>query len=55
MQNDEVSNVTVSLGQSLLLRSRIQQYKPPSPVWEKGGKALDAETLSCSSKVEKVL
>ncbi|XP_047185893.1 receptor-type tyrosine-protein kinase FLT3 [Scophthalmus maximus] len=54
MQNDEVSNVTVSLGQSLLLRSRIQQYKPPSPVWEKGGKALDAETLSCSSKVEKV-
>ncbi|XP_039982503.1 receptor-type tyrosine-protein kinase FLT3 isoform X2 [Xiphias gladius] len=53
MENDEVSNVTVSPGQSLLLRSRIQQYGPPSPVWEKGGKILDASTLACSSKVEK--
>nr|XP_019962663.1 PREDICTED: receptor-type tyrosine-protein kinase FLT3 [Paralichthys olivaceus] len=53
MEN-EFYNVTVSPGQSLLLRSRIQEYRPPSPVWEKGGKLLDASTLNCSSTVEKI-
>ncbi|XP_018529412.1 receptor-type tyrosine-protein kinase FLT3 [Lates calcarifer] len=50
---DEVSNVTVSPGQSLLLRSRIRQYRPPSPLWEKDGKILEERTLACSSKDEK--
>ncbi|XP_034999020.2 receptor-type tyrosine-protein kinase FLT3 [Hippoglossus stenolepis] len=52
MEN-EVSNVTVSPGQSLLLRSRIQTYNLPSPVWEKGGKQLNAKTLACSATVKK--
>ncbi|XP_034427990.1 receptor-type tyrosine-protein kinase FLT3 isoform X1 [Hippoglossus hippoglossus] len=52
MEN-EVSNVTVSPGQSLLLRSRIQTYNRPSPVWEKGGKQLNAKTLACSATVKK--
>ncbi|GLD54768.1 receptor-type tyrosine-protein kinase FLT3 [Lates japonicus] len=50
---DEVSNVTVSPGQSLLLRSRIRQYSPPSPLWEKDAKVLEERTLPCSSKDEK--
>lgn len=53
MKNDEVSNVTMSPGQSLLLRCRIQQSGRPSPVWKNGNKILDAKTLSCSSKVKR--
>ncbi|XP_031137920.1 receptor-type tyrosine-protein kinase FLT3 [Sander lucioperca] len=53
MKNDEVSNVTVSPGQSLLLRCRIQHYGKPSLVWESGSKTMDAKTLACSSKVKK--
>ncbi|XP_034718604.1 receptor-type tyrosine-protein kinase FLT3 isoform X1 [Etheostoma cragini] len=53
MKNDEVVNITVSPGQPLLLRCRIQQYGKPSLVWEIGGKTMDAKTLACSSKVKK--
>ncbi|TDG97302.1 hypothetical protein EPR50_G00224420 [Perca flavescens] len=53
MKNDEVSNVTVSPGQSLLLRCRIKHNGKPSPVWESGSKTMDAKTLACSSKVKK--
>lgn len=53
MTKDEVSNVTVSPNQSLLLRCREQELKALYSVWEKGGKILDAQTLACSSKDEK--
>lgn len=46
MTKDEVSNVTLSEGQSLLLRCRVTGYSLRSPVWEKGGKQLNARTLS---------
>ncbi|KAK2859471.1 hypothetical protein Q5P01_004091 [Channa striata] len=36
MKSDEVSNVTVSPGWSLLLRCRFNQLRPPSPEWSKG-------------------
>ncbi|KAG7525231.1 receptor-type tyrosine-protein kinase FLT3 [Solea senegalensis] len=52
MQRDEVSNVTLSPGQSLLLRCRIQQYAGPAVVWEKVGKTLDV--LACSSDEKKI-
>ncbi|XP_008306226.2 receptor-type tyrosine-protein kinase FLT3 [Cynoglossus semilaevis] len=52
MKDTEVSNLILSPGQSLLLRSRILQLRPPSPVWEKDGKALGADDV-CSSTVEK--
>ncbi|XP_051266112.1 receptor-type tyrosine-protein kinase FLT3 isoform X1 [Dicentrarchus labrax] len=48
----EFPNVTVSPGESLLLRCRIQDYWRPSPVWEKGSERMDAETLACPSKVK---
>ncbi|XP_060950012.1 receptor-type tyrosine-protein kinase FLT3 [Limanda limanda] len=51
--DNEISNVTVGPGQSLLLRSRIKTYQDPYPVWEKGGKLLNAKTLGCSSTVKK--
>ncbi|XP_070784269.1 receptor-type tyrosine-protein kinase FLT3 [Enoplosus armatus] len=53
MKNDEVFNVTVSPGESLLLRCRLQRYWLPSPVWEKGSEIMDASTLACSSGVKK--
>ncbi|XP_026035324.1 receptor-type tyrosine-protein kinase FLT3 isoform X1 [Astatotilapia calliptera] len=46
MNKDEVSTVTLSEGQSLLLRCRVKGYSLRSPVWEKGGKHLNARTLS---------
>nr|XP_024654674.1 receptor-type tyrosine-protein kinase FLT3 isoform X1 [Maylandia zebra]XP_024654675.1 receptor-type tyrosine-protein kinase FLT3 isoform X1 [Maylandia zebra]XP_024654676.1 receptor-type tyrosine-protein kinase FLT3 isoform X1 [Maylandia zebra]XP_024654677.1 receptor-type tyrosine-protein kinase FLT3 isoform X1 [Maylandia zebra]XP_024654679.1 receptor-type tyrosine-protein kinase FLT3 isoform X1 [Maylandia zebra] len=46
MNKDEVSTVTLSEGQSLLLRCRVKGYSLRSPVWEKGGKQLNARTLS---------
>ncbi|XP_073344451.1 receptor-type tyrosine-protein kinase FLT3 [Pagrus major] len=52
IKNDEVSNVTVSPGQPLLLRCRTKQEGSPSPGWEKGSKMMDAKTLACPSKVK---
>lgn len=51
MKDDEVSNVSVSPGQSLLLRCRIQQ-KFASPVWENESRILNANTLACPSVEE---
>ncbi|XP_026035329.1 receptor-type tyrosine-protein kinase FLT3-like isoform X3 [Astatotilapia calliptera] len=48
MNKDEVSTVTLSEGQSLLLRCRVTGYSLRSPVWEKGGKQLNARTFSCT-------
>ncbi|XP_044031609.1 receptor-type tyrosine-protein kinase FLT3 isoform X2 [Siniperca chuatsi] len=53
MKNDEVSDVTVSPGQSLLLRCRILQHRFQSPVWENGSKIMNASTLACSSQVKR--
>ncbi|KAL4001027.1 serine/threonine-protein kinase/endoribonuclease IRE1 [Sarotherodon galilaeus] len=47
MNKDEASTVTLSKGQSLLLRCRVNGYGLRSPVWEKGGIQLNARTLSC--------
>ncbi|XP_069007814.1 receptor-type tyrosine-protein kinase FLT3 [Embiotoca jacksoni] len=49
---DQVSNVTLSPGQSLLLRCRVEQFNRLFPVWENRGKELDAETLACDTKTE---
>ncbi|KAK2859473.1 hypothetical protein Q5P01_004093 [Channa striata] len=40
MKSDEVSNVTVSPGWSLLLRCRFNQLGPPSPEWSKGNSKI---------------
>ncbi|XP_056220441.1 receptor-type tyrosine-protein kinase FLT3 [Seriola aureovittata] len=53
LPNDEVSNATLSPGQSLLLRARMSRSGFPKLVWEKAGKKLDSTTLTCSSKVKK--
>ncbi|XP_071341315.1 receptor-type tyrosine-protein kinase FLT3 [Trachinotus anak] len=50
--NGEVSNVTVSPGQPLLLRARRRSYRPPSPMWEKAGKTLNDSALKCSPGVK---
>lgn len=50
LKNDEVSNVTVSPGQPLLLRCRIKGLRPSQPVWEKDNKNLRSSTLACPSK-----
>nr|XP_046226788.1 receptor-type tyrosine-protein kinase FLT3 isoform X2 [Scatophagus argus] len=42
MKNDEISNVTVSPGQPLLLRCRRKSYFPPEPLWEQGYKIMDS-------------
>ncbi|CAI5673237.1 unnamed protein product [Oreochromis niloticus] len=52
MNKDEVSTVTLSKGQSLLLRCRVNGYSLRSPVWEKGGSQLNARTLSCKPEEE---
>ncbi|XP_039473020.1 receptor-type tyrosine-protein kinase FLT3-like [Oreochromis aureus] len=52
MNKDEVSTVTLSEGQSLLLRCRVKGYSLRSPVWEKGGRLLNARTLSCKPEKE---
>lgn len=44
-KNDEVSNVTVSPGQPLLLRCRAEEDRPK---WEKDSKMMDAPTLALS-------
>ncbi|XP_026217646.1 receptor-type tyrosine-protein kinase FLT3 [Anabas testudineus] len=53
MKKDEVSNLTVSPHQSLLLRCRFDESKKLYPVWERDGEKLDAQTLRCSSTVDK--
>lgn len=50
MTKDEFSNVTLSPGQSLLLRCRGHSYTPPQ--WEYDGKMLDAKTLACGGQKE---
>ncbi|KAG8009456.1 Receptor-type tyrosine-protein kinase FLT3, partial [Nibea albiflora] len=50
--NEEVSNVTVSAGQPLLLRCRIQDE--PRPVWEKGSEIMDSKTLKCCSEANEI-
>uniref|UniRef100_A0AAZ1Y4K7 Ig-like domain-containing protein n=1 Tax=Oreochromis aureus TaxID=47969 RepID=A0AAZ1Y4K7_OREAU len=52
MNKDEASTVTLSKGQSLLLRCRVNGYSLRSPVWEKGGRQLNARTLSCKPEEE---
>lgn len=52
MRSDEVSNVTLSPGQTLLLRCRVQQYRRVYPVWENDDKILNASTLECDDKKE---
>ncbi|KAE8279883.1 Receptor-type tyrosine-protein kinase FLT3 [Larimichthys crocea] len=56
-RNEEVSNVTVSAGQPLLLRCRIKDTSVDQccgPVWEKGSEIMDSETLICSSDANEI-
>ncbi|TKS87749.1 Receptor-type tyrosine-protein kinase FLT3 [Collichthys lucidus] len=56
-RNEEVSNVTVSAGQPLLLRCRIKGTSVDQccrPVWEKGSEIMDSETLICSSEANEI-
>lgn len=53
MKKEEVSNVTVSPDQSLLLCCRFKNKDQVYPVWEKGSEILNARALACSSKNEK--
>lgn len=58
MTLDEVSNITVAPGQSLLLRCREQRnitHPEPDPRWEKDSKVLDARALQCSSNSDKMV
>ncbi|KAL4001035.1 MHC class II antigen [Sarotherodon galilaeus] len=52
INKDEVSTVTLSKNQSLLLRCRVKGYSLRAPVWEKGGRQLDARTLLCKPEKE---
>ncbi|XP_020500910.2 receptor-type tyrosine-protein kinase FLT3 [Labrus bergylta] len=53
MRKGEVSNVTFSPGQPLLLRCRIKKYNPPTAVWEIGNRRLNDKALKCSSTIKK--
>ncbi|KAF3836510.1 hypothetical protein F7725_029068 [Dissostichus mawsoni] len=54
MKDDEVSNVTVSPGEPLLLRCRVKHRFKRIPLgWEKGSRELDIGTNGCSSKVKR--
>ncbi|XP_047423750.1 receptor-type tyrosine-protein kinase FLT3-like isoform X2 [Mugil cephalus] len=48
----EVSNLTLSPGQTLLLRCQKGGYTWPYPVWEKDGERLEARTVGCDLKKE---
>ncbi|XP_036934621.1 receptor-type tyrosine-protein kinase FLT3 [Acanthopagrus latus] len=50
-KDDEVSNVTVSAGQPLLLRCRNKDSSQPGK-WEKGSKMMNASTLALPSSDE---
>lgn len=54
MKNDEVTNITVSLGQSLLLRCRVEGSYIPSPEWKDNNRTMNADTFACSSKAKEV-
>ncbi|KAK5877899.1 hypothetical protein CesoFtcFv8_025361 [Champsocephalus esox] len=54
MKDDEVSNLTVSPGEPLLLRCRATHpHKKIALEWEKGRKKLDIRTNGCSSTVKR--
>ncbi|XP_034024960.1 receptor-type tyrosine-protein kinase FLT3 [Thalassophryne amazonica] len=53
LTNNEVSNVTVSPGQTVLLRCRFKKYQPPHPVWERRGETLDATRFGCNDNIKK--
>ncbi|XP_034561869.1 receptor-type tyrosine-protein kinase FLT3 isoform X2 [Notolabrus celidotus] len=53
MKKNEVSNVTLSPGQSLVLRCTVLSYNPPHSVWEIGSRRMSDRSLKCSSKVKK--
>lgn len=53
-KNDKVASITISPGQSLLLRCRVKGFYSPSPVWEDSNRTMDANTLACSSKAKEV-
>ncbi|KAF7654023.1 hypothetical protein LDENG_00075530 [Lucifuga dentata] len=48
LKGDEVSNVTLNPGQTLLLRCKIPRNLKLLPVWQRGSKIMDASTLACS-------
>ncbi|XP_028288445.1 receptor-type tyrosine-protein kinase FLT3 [Parambassis ranga] len=50
MRGNEVSNVTLSPGQSLLLRCGKKGFKLPSAEWEKNGRKLDSKALACEDQ-----
>ncbi|KAM6971586.1 receptor-type tyrosine-protein kinase FLT3-like [Tautogolabrus adspersus] len=52
MKKEEVSNLTLSPGQPLLLRCRIQSYNPPTAVWEIGSRRMNDKALKCSSTIK---
>ncbi|XP_029384917.1 receptor-type tyrosine-protein kinase FLT3 isoform X2 [Echeneis naucrates] len=49
----EVSNVTVSPGQPLLLRVRVKNYRA-RPFWEKDGQQLGQGNFLCNSEMKKM-
>uniref|UniRef100_A0A8C3GB73 receptor protein-tyrosine kinase n=1 Tax=Cyclopterus lumpus TaxID=8103 RepID=A0A8C3GB73_CYCLU len=53
MKHDEVSKVTVSPGQPLLLRCRIKSQYRLQLAWMNGSKIMNTNILSCSSTVKK--
>ncbi|XP_074549722.1 receptor-type tyrosine-protein kinase FLT3-like [Halichoeres trimaculatus] len=48
VKNYEVSNVTVSPGQPLMLRCTVQSYGKPFPVWEMGNLTMSGSSYECS-------
>ena len=51
MKNDEVSDVTVSPGESLLLRCRVKRIKRYT-AWARNGSDLDPSSLLCGKETE---
>ncbi|XP_041670537.1 receptor-type tyrosine-protein kinase FLT3 [Cheilinus undulatus] len=52
MKTDEVSNVTLSPGQPLVLRCRISDSNPKRAMWEIGSRRMVDSSLQCSSTVK---
>ncbi|TNN88869.1 Receptor-type tyrosine-protein kinase FLT3 [Liparis tanakae] len=53
MKHDEVSKVTVSPGEPLLLRCRMKSLNRMQLVWMNGSKRMNTAILPCSSTVKK--
>ncbi|CAJ1082182.1 receptor-type tyrosine-protein kinase FLT3 isoform X2 [Xyrichtys novacula] len=53
MKDSEVSNVTLSPGQPLVLRCSVKRFTRPYFVWEMGNVRIVNSSLACSSKVKK--